>query len=195
MESLKTDALVKCQFPENFPCRRPLIEQGLMQAFIKGRLFGYVQCDIAVPEHLRDYFSNFRPIFKDTVVSRDHIGDLMKQYAEMEKFMVQPRRMLTSSFILTNGTIITPLLLFYLKLGLVSKKIHNFAEYTPRKSFENFVKSAVDARRQGDENPISSVVADIMELLANSSFGYQIRIAVDAQRQSIWAMQKNPQWN
>ena len=38
----------------------------------------------------------------------------------------------------------------------------------------NFVQSAVDARRQGDENPNSSVVAESMKLLANSSFGYQI---------------------
>ena len=32
----------------------------------------------------------------------------------------------------------------------------------------------MDARRQGDENPISSVVAETMKLLANSSCGYQI---------------------
>ena len=32
----------------------------------------------------------------------------------------------------------------------------------------------MDARRQGDENPNSSVVAEIMKLLANSSYGYQI---------------------
>ena len=60
--------------------------------------------------------------------------------------MVQPRRMLISSFILTNGTIINPLLLFYLKLGLVCKKIHRFVQYTPRKCFNSFVQSAVEAR-------------------------------------------------
>ena len=32
----------------------------------------------------------------------------------------------------------------------------------------------MDARRQGDENPNSSVVAEAMKLLANSSYGYQI---------------------
>ena len=127
-----------------------------------------------MPEHLRDYFSNFPPIFKNTAVSRDDIGNLMKQYAEKENIMVQPRRMLISSFNLTNGAFITPLLLFYLQLGLVCKKIHRFVQYTPTKCFGNFVQSAVDARRQGDENPISSVVAEIMKLLANSSYGYKI---------------------
>ena len=32
----------------------------------------------------------------------------------------------------------------------------------------------MDARRQGDENPNSSVVAETMKLLANGSYGYQI---------------------
>ena len=170
----KTDAPVKIYLRAKFPYKRPLSDEQLLQQIIEGRLFGYVQCDIEVPEHLRDYFSNFPPIFKNTLVSRDDIGDLMKEYAEKEGIMAQPRRMLISSFILTNGTIITPLLLFYLKLGLVCKKIHRYVQYTPRKCFNNFVQSAVDARRQGDENPDSSVLAETMKLLANSPYGYQI---------------------
>ena len=170
----KTDAPVKSYLRANFPYKRPLSEEQLLQQIIDGRLFGYVQCDIEVPEHLRDYFSNFHPILKNTVVSRDDIGNLMKEYAEKEGTMSQPRRMLFSSFILTNGTIMTPLLLLYFTLGLVCRKIHRFVQYTPRKCFNSFVQSAVDARGHGDKNPTSSVVADTMKLLANSSYGYQI---------------------
>ena len=88
--------------------------------------------------------------------------------------MSQPRRMLISSFHLKNGTIIFPLLLSYLHLGLECTKIHRFLQYTPKKCFSSFVQSAVNARRQGDENPNSNVVAETMKLLANSSYGYQI---------------------
>ena len=38
----------------------------------------------------------------------------------------------------------------------------------------SFVPSAVDARSKSDENPNSSVVAETMKLLANSSYGCQI---------------------
>ena len=157
-------------------------DEQLLKGTINGRIFGYVQCDIEVPEHLRDYFFNYPPIFKNTVVSTDDIGNLMKQYAEKENIMVQPRRMLISSFILTNGTIITPLLSFYLQFGLICKKIHRFVQYTTRKCFDNLVQSAVDARRQGDENAISSVVAETMKLIANSSYGYQI---MDRSRRTV----------
>ena len=107
-------------------------------------------------------------------MSRDDISNQMKQYAEKENVMAQPRRMLITSFFLKNGTIITPLFLFYLKLGLVCRKIHRFVQYTHRKCFDNFVQSAVDARRQVDEIANSSVVAETMKLLPDSSYGYQI---------------------
>ena len=127
-----------------------------------------------VPENLRANFAKFPPIFKNTLVGKSDIEDLMKNYVEEERLFSQPRKMLISSFTLQNGTLITPLLLFYLQLGLVCTKIHRFVEYTPKKGFNSFVQSAVDARRQGDQNPNSSVIAETMTLLVNSSYGYQI---------------------
>ena len=55
-------------------------------------------------------------------MSRVDIGYLMKQYEEKEITMVQPRRIFISSFILTNGTILTPLLLFQLNLDSFAKR-------------------------------------------------------------------------
>ena len=103
----------------------------------KGNLFGYVQCDIEVPQKLRVNFPNFPPIFKNTLVSKNDIADLMKTYAEEDGILSQPRKMLISSFTLRNGTLITPLLLFYLQLGLVNTKIHRFVEYTRQNSSPN----------------------------------------------------------
>ena len=170
----RTEASVKSHLRQHFPFQRALTEQQLLEQIKSGNLFGYVQCDMMVPEEMRDFFANFPPIFKNTLVSRDDIGPLMKDYAEKEKLMPQPRKMLISSFTLENGTLITPILLFYLKLGLKCTKIYRFVQYTPRKCFNTFVQSAVNARREGDENPNSSVVAETMKLLANSSYGYQI---------------------
>ena len=133
-----------------------------------------MQCDIEVPENLRANFTNFPGIFKNTLVSKSDIGDLMKNYAEEEKLLSQPRQIFISSFTLQKGTLITPLLFFYLQLGLVCTKTHRFVEYIPNKCFNSFVLSAVDARMQSDENPNLRVVAETMKLLANSSYGYQI---------------------
>ena len=98
----------------------------------------------------------------------------MKDYAEKEGLLCQPRKMFISIYFLENGTLITPLLLFYLDLRLLCKKNYRFLEYIPVKCFKKFVQSAVNARRDGDENPNSSFVAETKILLANSSYGYQI---------------------
>ena len=173
-ELYRTDATVIDHLRANLPYQRPLSEERLMQETKSGKLFGYLQCDLKVPDHLKAYFANYPPSFKKTVVSRIDIGDLMTEHAEKEAIMSQPRRMLISIFHLNNGTIITPLLLFYLHLDLECTKIHQFVQSTPEKCFNSFVQSAVNARRQVDENPNSSVVAETMKLLANSSYGYQI---------------------
>ena len=153
-----------------------------MEGLKKRNLFGYVQCDNKVPEKLRATFANFPPKFKNILVSKNDIGDLMKMYAEEAGIMSQPRKMLISSFTLQNGTLITPLLLFYLKRGLLVTKIHRFFKKTTGKSFNSFVQAAVDARRKNDEIPNSSVVAETMKLLANSSRGYQ---NMDQSRQTV----------
>ena len=119
----RTAATVKNHLRTNFLYQQPLSEEQLMQEIRSLRLFGFVQCYLKVPEHLKAYFNNFPPIFKNAVVSRYDIGDLMKEYAEKEGIRSQPRRMLISSFHLRNGTIITPLLLYYLNLGLECTKV------------------------------------------------------------------------
>ena len=127
-----------------------------------------------IPEELCERFANFPPIFKNCDVGRENIGNFMLEYAEKNALLLKPQRMLISSFKLNNGILITPLLKFYLKLGLRCTKIHRFVEYTPQKCFNGFVQSVVDARREGDEIPDSSVVAETIKLLGNSSYGYQI---------------------
>ena len=50
-------------------------------------------------------------------------------------------------------------------IGLLSTHIRNVST--------TLINSVVDARREGDENPHSGVVAETMKLLGNSSYGYQ----------------------
>jgi len=49
-----------------------------------GTLFGCVECDIHVPDHLRDKFSEMSPIFKNMEISRE---DIMKKFAEERNIM------------------------------------------------------------------------------------------------------------
>ena len=170
----KTTNSLEQHIEERLPHRRSLTAEQLLEELKKGKLFAYMQCDLGVHENLRSNFDNFSPMFKNTLVSKNDIGDLMKNRAKEGRLLSQHRKMLISNFTLQNGTINFPLLLFYLQLCFFCTKIHHPVKCTPKNFFNTFVQSAVDARRQSDENPNSSVVAEIMKLLANSSYGYHI---------------------
>ena len=173
-ESFKTTDKIKNHVKTHFPYKRPLSTDSLLAKINDGSLFGYVQCDLIVPDELKSKFANFPPIFKNIEVGRNDIGDYMKNYTIENDMLKPPQRMLISSFKLENETVITPLYNFYMELGLQCTKIYRFVQYSPRKCFNTFVQSVVDARREGDENPFSGVVAETMKLLRNSLYGYQI---------------------
>ena len=132
-----------------------------------------MQCNSIVPDNLKPTFSNFPPIFKKIDVCRKNFGEYKKNYDEENDLLENPQRKLISSFKLKIGTIITTLLNFCLSLGLQCTKKYRFVEYTLEKCFDIFFQFVVDARREGDENPHSGVVAETMKLFGNRSYGYQ----------------------
>ena len=70
---------------EKFPYKRHLSEARLLQQIIGRRLFGYVQCDNELPQHLKNIFLKYAALFKSTLVSRTQIGNLMEKYAKKQK--------------------------------------------------------------------------------------------------------------
>ena len=166
----------------NFPYRCSLAMEQLLYEMKTEIFFVYVQCDIQAPDGLTVNFANFLLIFKNTLVSKNDIGDLMKTYAEEEGIVSQPRKLFISSFTLQNGPLVTPLPLFLSESSLVGSRLHRFIEYTPRTCFNSFVQSTVDAGRQKVGNTFSNIVAETMKLLANSFYGYQI---LDRSRQRV----------
>ncbi len=103
--------------------RRPLDKmktmsmENILAAVRNEVLFGCVECDIHVPNHLREKFSEMCPIFKNTEISRDDIGEFMKTYAEENDIMRQPRRSLIGSMVGNKILFTTPLLKWYLEHG------------------------------------------------------------------------------
>ena len=96
--------------------RRPLDKmkamsmENILAAVRNDVLFGCVECDIHVPEQLRETFSQMCPIFKNTEISREN--------EEENDIMRQPRRSLIGSMVGKKILFTTPLLKWYLEHGL-----------------------------------------------------------------------------
>ena len=130
------------------------------------RLFGCVEVDIRVPEHLKEKFSEMCPIFKNTNISREDMGEFMKAYAEEHGIMAQPRRSLIGSMKGDKILLATPLLNWYLEHALEVTKVHHVIEFTPEPCFKSFGDAVSDARRAGDADPNKAIIADTMKLIS-----------------------------
>ena len=91
---------VKQHFREHFPNRRSDAAEQLLKETKTGKFFGSVQCDIELLEKLISKIDSFRQNFKNTLVSKNDIGDLMKNYVDEARLMSQPQKRLISSFTL-----------------------------------------------------------------------------------------------
>jgi hypothetical protein len=56
--------------------------QTVLNKILDGRLFGFVECDTHVPDHLESKFSEMAPIFKNFELTRDHLSEHMRTFAE-----------------------------------------------------------------------------------------------------------------
>ena len=148
-----------------------MTSHSIIAAVIDGTLFGMVECDVRVPDNLREYFAEMQPIFKNTTVTRDDIGSFMQQYAEEHDIMSTPRRMLVGSYRGEKILLATPLLRWFLAHGLVVDRVYQIIEYEPKPCFQNFGDSVSAARRAGDTDPDKAIIADTMKLLGNSAYG------------------------
>jgi len=143
----------------------------MLRAIKNNELFGIVECDIHVPASLREEFDEMPPIFKNTMVDIDDIGDHMKSFAEAHDLMKKARRMTIGSLFGEKIMLISPLLKWYLEHGLVCTKIYQVIEYTPLACFEKAGQRVSNARRQGDSDPDKSIIAEMEKLFGNSYYG------------------------
>ena len=147
----------------------------------KEAIFGVVQCDIEVPEELREEFAEFPPIFKNVDISRKDIGEHMLKFAEDRNLLSQPRRSMISSFFGKEILLATPLLKYYLQKDLRVTDIQLVVQYRPSRCFKKFQEKVSNDRREGarvvreaqslGDGAPNTCRADSSKLMGNSAYG------------------------
>ena len=145
--------------------------QSILSAIREGRLFGMVLVDIHTPNHLRAKFRDMPPIFKCVEVGRDDIGDHMRSYCEETGHLPTPRGMLISSYFAVKTLLATPLLKWYLKMGLVVTRVYLVLQYQNQQCFLQVTTDVANKRRAADKDPSQKLAGESAKLLANSIYG------------------------
>ena len=156
--------------------KKGITVESVATAVKNGKLFGLVRCDISVPQGLREYFSEFQPIFKNVDVSFEDLSPHMQAYCRRHDLMKRPRRTLISSYWASDVLLTTPLLRWYLKHGLVLSNVTELVEYYPQACFKSFGDTVSHFRRaaDGDGTTENKIIGDLWKLNGNSSYGRSI---------------------
>ena len=153
---------------------KPLTEAEILVSMQKDEWFGLIECDISVPEHLYDKFSEMSPVFKNISIGRENLTGHMREFVMENDCLKQPQRMLIGSMFGERVLLMTPLAKFYLKHGMKITRVYQIVQYKPENCFEAFGKSVSQARREGDIDPSKSLLADTCKLIGNSVYGKMI---------------------
>lgn len=145
--------------------RYKVTESQIIKDVIEGKIFGMVEVDIHTPEKYKDLYSEFQPISKHAMISRDDIGKQMKIFAQDNELLKNPMKTLLNSYYANKILIATPLLRWYLTHGLVCTKVYQVLQYKPSKCFQKFAKEVVKARLDGDQDPSKKIISDNCKLI------------------------------
>ena len=141
---------------------------------LNDKVFGFLKVDIETPEHLKEYFSEMTPIFKNTTVNFEDMGEYMQEYHKNNDISFVRSTKLIGSYFGKEILLYTPLFKWYLQHGLKITKFHVGIGYESNKCFKNFADEVSDARRAGDIDKAYELIAETMKLFGNSAYGKTI---------------------
>ncbi|KAG6618409.1 uncharacterized protein IUM83_01047 [Phytophthora cinnamomi] len=165
---------------------------GIIDDIKSDKIFGSLECDIRTPEHLKQYFSEMTPIFKNILIDctcGSIIGKHMHEYNESRKqSRAKPARKLIGSYFGEKILIYTPLLKWYLSHGMEITLTYSFIKASSHKAFEPFMEAVSKARREGDADESKAIIAEMMKLVGNSAFG---RSGMDMSKHKVIKYESN----
>ena len=72
--------------------------------------FGLVECDLEVPNPLKDMFSELPPIIKNITISRTDLSAHMSEFAKLHDLLNRPQKSFIGSSLSKKKFLLTPLL-------------------------------------------------------------------------------------
>ena len=134
--------------------------QDIINGVDSGEIFGFIKLSIHVPESDIPKYSEFPPIFKNSPIEIEDMGETMQKFCEETGRKTGVKRSLISSMKGENIVISTPLLKKYLDMKLVVDDVEWVLDYRPQECFKWFMDDVIHARRKPDLHPDYAIIGD-----------------------------------
>ena len=163
--------------------------EDILNAIREDKFFGLCKVKITTPvEVIRKYESlNFPFLFDRKQISLDMLDQKMQKIVQ-ENGVKFPYSTTTLCYNSDERILATPLLKFYMDIGLKVEHIYYAIEYIKQKPFINFVRQLVDIRV--DSIGVNSAKGDRAKLTLNSSIG-KFGLNLEKHRKVSFALGEN----
>ena len=122
---------------------------------LKGKVFGFAQVEIEVPDELYDKFSEISPLFVVQEIPDRNLPKEMKTYKEKNgRKTLKGTKKLLSIMKAKKILLYTPLIEWYLQHGLRLTAVHQLIEYEPGMPFSWFPEEVANAKREENKHPL-----------------------------------------
>ena len=136
-----------------------------------GKMFGFAQVSMHVPENRKPYFADLPPFFKNVNVRREDLASFMETVCENRGELKRPRKQLISSYFCEKTLLHTEMIQWLLEKGCECTEIFRVIEYTPVKCFGDKVLQSAQLRREADHDPSKKPFGDAIKLCITSVYG------------------------
>ena len=171
----KVESITQCEWNrDGIPTGEPVVctQQDIQDTIMRDEVFGIVKVSLHVPDHLKSYFEDFPPLFKNHKIEFNDIGEHMKQFCRTIGRTKGVDRSLISSMKGEGMVMLTPLFKKYMEMGLVCTDIEYILEYNPKPVFKWFVDKVTNDRRRADLDPDLGIIGETSKTQGNACYGY-----------------------
>ena len=150
--------------------KHPRKQSEIIRAVNEGTFYGFLEVDISVPPHLRDYFSAFPPLFATVKVPFDVIGEYMQNKINELGKSKKDRIQLVSGMAAEKILLGTPAIKWYMDHRLEITKLHQAIEFRGAPIINNLFMKLTNTRQQATTEG-DTATANKKKLEGNSLFG------------------------
>ena len=147
--------------------KHPCKQSEIMRAVNEGTFYGFLEVDISVSAHLRDFYSDFPPLFATVEVPFDVVGENKNERLGKSK---KNRVQLVSGMVAEKILLGTPAIQWHMDHGLEMTKLYQAIEFRGAPILKNLVMKLTNTRRQATAE-IDTATANRKKLEGNSLFG------------------------
>jgi len=132
-------------------------EMDILNGIQSGLLFGFIIADIETPAHVLEEILplNFPPVIIRGDITEDHLSQYMSTRVKDRSYKL-PQTTLIQVYNAKQVLLFTPLVQFYMDLGLEISNVTRFIQYQPQVVLDKFVNlitnGRIQAKKDGNES-------------------------------------------